>query len=430
MNGSSTKTQSGKACKINPYNPGVKKKATLNITIQNRLFMRSSLQNFTRNSIDLPQISENRQSALNITKPSILNNTLLYDPIAQVQSNPLTSQTALKQFSNYLSKYETEEILNYSEVYFLGMKANKTKINLSEPNFGFDDDRSDYKIVTGDHIAYRYEIQHILGRGSFGQVCMCFDHKSKEQVAMKIIRNQIRFNRQARIEVKILHELKSQYIENYAVTMLENFKFRKHWCISFEPLGANLYEILKSNGFRGFSQVFIKKISFQLLSCLKNLKDNKIIHCDLKPENILLRKTQKEGIKVIDFGSSCFCNEKIHAYIQSRFYRAPEIILGINYTEAIDMWSLGCIVAELHLGYPLFHGESENEQLLCIMEVRGFPPDYLLGKAAKRKNYFEGNSLKNMMNSRGKRRVPGTKPLEMMIKNIDEKFFDFLDSKG
>jgi dual specificity tyrosine-phosphorylation-regulated kinase 2/3/4 len=66
-----------------------------------------------------------------------------------------------------------------------------------------------------------------------------------------------------------------------------------------------------------------------------------IIHCDLKPENVLLKQQNKSGIKVIDFGSACFEDEKLYTYIQSRFYRAPEIMLGISYTPTIDMWSLG-----------------------------------------------------------------------------------------
>ena len=88
------------------------------------------------------------------------------------------------------------------------------------------------------------------------------------------------------------------------------------------------------------------------------LQECNIIHCDLKPENILLKDISRSGIKIIDFGSSCFANCKLYTYIQvlninktkSRFYRAPEILLGIPYTNQIDMWSFGCIVAELHLG--------------------------------------------------------------------------------
>lgn len=81
----------------------------------------------------------------------------------------------------------------------------------------------------------------------------------------------------------------------------------------------------------------------------------------MKPENILLKEENKSGIKIIDFGSSTFTDEKVYTYIQSRFYRAPEIMLGIPYTTAIDMWSLGCIMAELYIGFPIFPGESEND---------------------------------------------------------------------
>jgi dual specificity tyrosine-phosphorylation-regulated kinase 2/3/4 len=98
----------------------------------------------------------------------------------------------------------------------------------------------------------------------------------------------------------------------------------------------------------------------------------------LKPENILLKSPDKSGIKLIDFGSSCFQTERIYTYIQSRFYRAPEIILGIPYTMGIDMWSFGCILAELYTGFPLFPGENEQEQLALIMEVRGVPPRGIL----------------------------------------------------
>ena len=78
-----------------------------------------------------------------------------------------------------------------------------------------------------------------------------------------------------------------------------------------------------------------------MLQALKFMRDENIIHCDMKPENILLKSKDKSGIKVIDFGSSCFSDQRIYTYIQSRFYRAPEIVLGIPYNFAIDMWSLG-----------------------------------------------------------------------------------------
>ena len=98
----------------------------------------------------------------------------------------------------------------------------------------------------------------------------------------------------------------------------------------------------------------------------------------MKPENILFQKKNSSLIKLIDFGSSCFSDEKIYTYIQSRFYRAPETMLAIEYTTAIDMWSFGCILAELYTGFPMFPGESEPEQMGLIMEINGLPPREML----------------------------------------------------
>ena len=108
------------------------------------------------------------------------------------------------------------------------------------------------------------------------------------------------------------------------------------------------------------------------------LAQHQLIHCDLKPENILLMQPQRSAIKVIDFGSSCFVNERMYTYVQSRFYRSPEVIMGLPYGCEIDMWSFGCILAELYMGYPLFPG-------MCA----GFPPkQYLLACPARLQSWL------------------------------------------
>lgn len=99
----------------------------------------------------------------------------------------------------------------------------------------------------------------------------------------------------------------------------------------------------------------------QILDALIVLRDASIIHCDLKPENILLASPSQGGgslgqLKLIDFGSACFEGRTFFSYIQSRFYRSPEVLLGLSYNGAIDMWSFGCVAAELFLGLPLFPG--------------------------------------------------------------------------
>jgi len=105
-----------------------------------------------------------------------------------------------------------------------------------------------------------------------------------------------------------------------------------------------------------------------------------IVHCDLKPENVLLCDPKRSLIKVIDFGSSTPADESnvMYRYVQSRFYRAPEVILGLPFSFPIDMWSLGCILVEMHVGTPLFDGKNELDQLVKIMNYLGPPPQHML----------------------------------------------------
>jgi dual specificity tyrosine-phosphorylation-regulated kinase 2/3/4 len=117
----------------------------------------------------------------------------------------------------------------------------------------------------------------------------------------------------------------------------------------------------------------------------------------------------------------------VYTYIQSRFYRSPEVILGMTYGMAIDMWSVGCILAELYTGYPLFPGENEQEQLACIMEVFGPPEKYLVEKSARKKLFFDNNGKpKPVVSSKGKRRRPSTKTLSQALNCGDEAFVDFI----
>ena len=342
---------------------------------------------------------------------------------------PMSPAQALKRYINGLTEYEQAEILEYPLVYFLGLGSRKTIPVLSSTNCGYDDDKADYKVVEGDHIAYRYEVLGTLGKGSFGQVLKCKDYKRNEVVALKVIRNKQRFHVQGAVEVRVLEVLRDNDPEDSmgVVRMKSYMIFRKHICITFELLSLNLYEFLQINGFQGLSLALIRRFAVQLLITLGYSRENRVIHCDLKPENVLLRQTNRSGIKVIDFGSSCFENSRVYTYIQSRFYRAPEIILGIPYTPAIDMWSLGCILAELYTGYPLFPGESEKDQLALIMEVCGVPPKAVLMQGSRTKLFFAEESKSIVSgNSKGVQRVAGSKTLEQCLKCEDKLFVDFL----
>lgn len=219
------------------------------------------------------------------------------------------------------------------------------------------------------------------------------------------------------------------------VIIKDSFTFRNHivstrvtlQCIVFEMLSINLYQFIKNNEFQGFSAALTKRFTSQILVALAYLFRFNIVHCDLKPENVLLKKPNKSSIKLIDFGSSCFEQERYYTYIQSRFYRAPEIMLGIPYTPAIDMWSLGCIVFECLAGVPIFAGENERDQMAAIMEVIGQPPRSLIAKATRRKVFFDDDYNPVIKpNSRGRLRKPGQRPLESIVKAGDPDLIEFL----
>ena len=358
----------------------------------------------------------------------------------------MSAQTASRTFD--LNIFERGEIVDYSDIYFTGtLSARKIvgDLNSASSNFGYDDERGDYNIVEGDHLAYRYEVVDLLGKGSFGQVVRCVDHKTGILVAVKIIRNKKRFHQQALVEVNILKKLKEwvgsctvlkrprltqwqdPHKKHSVVNFDQSFYFRGHLCISTDLLGMNLYEFIKAHDFRGFSLKLIRRFTKQLLQSLVLLHHHKVIHCDLKPENILLAHPVHSEIKVIDFGSSCFENEKVYTYIQSRFYRSPEVILGMSYGMPIDMWSVGCILAELYTGYPIFPGENEQEQLACIMEVFGPPEKHLIEKSSRKKLFFDSMGKPRLtVSSKGRRRRPSSKELRQVLKCDDEAFLDFI----
>ncbi|KAJ5108924.1 hypothetical protein N7456_005599 [Penicillium angulare] len=274
-----------------------------------------------------------------------------------------------------------------------------TKPSKGTKNDGYDNEDSDYILYVNDILGSeeaghknRYLILDVLGQGTFGQVVKCQNLKTQEVVAVKVIKNKTAYFNQSMMEVSVLDLLNSKYDKNddhHLLRLKDTFIHRQHLCLAFELLSVNLYELIKQNQFRGLSTTLVRVFAQQLLNALSLLNKAHLIHCDLKPENILLKNLESPIIKVIDFGSACDERQTVYTYIQSRFYRSPEVLLGLPYSSAIDMWSLGCIVVELFLGLPLFPGSSEYNQVCRIVEMMGLPPAWMLEMGKQSGEFFE-----------------------------------------
>lgn len=216
------------------------------------------------------------------------------------------------------------------------------------------------------------------------------------------------------------------------IRLMYYFMHQSHLCLVFEMLGSNLYELLKKRQFRGLPLGVVKTLLRQAIDGIKLLGKRNVVHCDLKPENMLMvrndavdeliakvsssnesaeeakndkideagneeanpstvNKDEEQWVKLIDFGSACFEGQTTHTYIQSRFYRSPEVLVGLPYDSAIDMWSLGCVAAELFLGLPILPGVHEHDQLGRILEMIGNLPGWMLEQGSKSKKFFKAS---------------------------------------
>lgn len=252
--------------------------------------------------------------------------------------------------------------------------------------------RENFEAHDDDEDAATYRIMDSLGSGTFGQVVACESSVDGKTRALKVIKNHPAYFHQAHVEIGILRTLNTRCADKPAsgviVELLDYFICHNHLTLVFELLGMNLYELLRKNKFKGLHLGAIRGMMKQLLGALDLLRDAHVVHCDIKPENILLTSNNSFQVKLVDFGSACFQNRTVYQYIQSRFYRSPEVFLGMPYGMPIDMWSLGCVAAELFLGLPIFPGSSEYDLLARICETIGTPPSDMLSKAPNANKFF------------------------------------------
>ncbi|CAN8317481.1 unnamed protein product [Cochlearia groenlandica] len=258
---------------------------------------------------------------------------------------------------------------------------------------GFEENK-DLPIVLNSVIGGRYYITEYIGSAAFSKVVQAQDLHNGVDVCLKIIKNDKDFFDQSLDEIKLLKHVNKHdpSDEHHILRLYDYFYHQEHLFIVCELLRANLYEFQKFNQESGGEPYFnlnrLQVITRQCLDALVFLHGLGIIHCDLKPENILIKSYKQCAVKIIDLGSSCFRSDNLCLYVQSRSYRAPEVILGLPYDEKIDLWSFGCILAELCSGEVMFPNEAVAMILARIVAVIGPIETEMLEKGQETHKYF------------------------------------------
>ncbi|KAJ3127632.1 U4/U6 small nuclear ribonucleoprotein prp4 [Physocladia obscura] len=239
----------------------------------------------------------------------------------------------------------------------------------------------------------RYHVYQNLGRGVFSSVVKARDTKNGDvDVAIKVIRNNDTMHRAGMKEISILKKLAELDPDDkkHVIRLVRHFEHKNHLCMVFESMSMNLREVLKKFGKDiGLNIKAVRIYAQQLLLSLSLLRKGNILHADIKPDNILVSES-KNTLKLCDLGSASDASEnEITPYLVSRFYRAPEIIIGLPYDFSMDMWSIACTLYELYTGKILFPGRSNNQMLRYMQEVKGPFPKKMLRKGQFTNFHFD-----------------------------------------
>lgn len=262
----------------------------------------------------------------------------------------------------------------------------------------------DMVLEPGNVVAGQYLVESELGSAAFSTAYRCIDLSSDdndghEEVCLKVIKNTKDFFDQSLDEIKILELLRQtgKCDENYIIRMKTFFYHREHLVIVTELLRQNLFEfgkfILDNNEEPYFTVPRLAYITRQCLMALRFVHSLGLVHSDVKPENILLGSYSRAQIKLIDFGSSCYMTDRQSSYIQSRSYRAPEVVLGLPYDGKIDVWSLGCVVAEMYTGDVTFQNDSIVSMLSRIEAICGSFPRHMIAQGRQSGRFFTKSGL-------------------------------------
>ncbi|KAL3945328.1 MAG: hypothetical protein SGBAC_000604 [Bacillariaceae sp.] len=277
----------------------------------------------------------------------------------------------------------------------------------------------DMILEPGNVVAGQYLVENELGSAAFSTAYRCIDLSSEnldghEEVCLKVIKNTKDFFDQSLDEIKILELLRQtgQVDENNIVKMKTFFYYREHLVIVTELLRQNLFEfgkfIIDNDEEDYFTLPRLAYLTQQALVALRFVHNLGLVHSDIKPENILLASYSRAKIKVIDFGSSCYLTDRQSSYIQSRSYRAPEVVLGLPYDGKIDVWSLGCVVSEMYTGEVTFQNDSIVSMLSRIDAICGPFPRHMIAQGRQSGRFFtKSGLLYEVVDSTDGRTAPG-----------------------
>ncbi|KAI4820956.1 hypothetical protein KUCAC02_028913 [Chaenocephalus aceratus] len=283
-----------------------------------------------------------------------------------------------------------------------------------------------------------YQVLDFIGEGGFGKVAKCVNLKTSEIIAIKIHKDSEDQVEEVRM-LEIIRKLDPE--KNNLIRFIDNFFFRDVSCLAFEMLDQSLYDFM-INRQKAYRLNEIRPITQQLLVAFKALKSIGVIHSDLKHDNIMFVNHQNQPfrIKLIDFGLAIPTSEvEIGTEMQPLPYRAPEVTLGLPISEAIDMWSLGCIIAEMYFATCLFPDSSKYCTMKVICHMIAQPGDHLLNAGKFTSNYFI-RELKNSPEWRFKtqeeyKEGTGVEPdiSECVLdqySSLDEAIEDYAEEKG
>uniref|UniRef100_A0A8C5DJQ9 Protein kinase domain-containing protein n=1 Tax=Gouania willdenowi TaxID=441366 RepID=A0A8C5DJQ9_GOUWI len=233
-----------------------------------------------------------------------------------------------------------------------------------------------------------FTILEFIGEGAFGKVAKCQVNGSNAIVAVKILKQEIEEDVEHELGMlEAIGQLNADQV--HVIKLYEIFQHCGHTCLVFEMLDIDLFQhCLNKNSLYVNA---IRPIAKQLLETLQALQYLKIVHTDIKPDNVMLinMKYLPYRVKLIDFGKALhYYTSKLGGMHQAVGYRAPEVTLGLPFTESIDMWGLGCLLAFLYLGFHLFPVHCEHLMLRCMVETLGMPSNHQLQKGMYTKYFF------------------------------------------